>query len=619
MVALNEPIQKAPLYAEVPKDLKENLDWREWVASKTSIDDPNYRAWREKFQQMCRRDPLFWLNTFVWTYNPKDNKYPKPSVVPFISYPFQDHAFLAIIDAIGDHDLLGEKSRDMGMTWMCLMAMLWYWQFHPMQSFLLLSRKEDMVDKVGDPDCLMWKLDRALEWQPSWLVPEFHRTHLQMLNLENGSTFSGESTTGDAGRGGRRTAVFPDEFASVVEGYKILRSTRDVTNCRLFTSTPKGAGNAFYDLTQTNMEILTLHWPLHPVKARRLYFEAGQSLKNPRLHYPKGKPRSPWYDLQCERASGRREIACELDIDYGASDTTFFELEHIERVIRDDVREPLMRGELGHDSITGKPGQYLERESGKLWLWCALDEFGRPPRSLHALGGTDYIVGVDPAVGSKNLEGRGASNSALSVVSRTTGEKVAEFADHGIEAPDFAVLAVAIARWFHDAVLIWESNGPAGASFGYKVVRELFYSPCYFRDNYDRRTGKMTQLYGWGSSTKTNAVAMDKLVKALGVTFMNRSRRALDEYKYIVRQLTGAIIHSRTLNTDEPTEAREAHGDLVAADKMAVLLLDTDLPEPGADSGADAHHDPLTLNGRTRMAEDAAREAEEECYTVGAW
>ena len=148
---------------------------------------------------MCARDPLFWVNSFVWTYDPRL----KQSVVPFVTYAsYQDETILAIVDSIeSGGDVLIEKSRDMGASWLCLLVFTWYWHFHPEKSFLVASRKEDLVDKTDDPDSLFWKIDFILKWEPSWLAPIHERTSLHFLNVENDSTIDGASTTSDTARG----------------------------------------------------------------------------------------------------------------------------------------------------------------------------------------------------------------------------------------------------------------------------------------------------------------------------------------------------------------------------------------------------------------------------------
>lgn len=323
---------------------------------------------------MCGADPLFFINAFVYTYDPRKKSCP---VVPFITYPFQDVAILELADAIGDHDLLAEKSRDMGATWCFLYAMTWYFVFRPMQTFLCVSRKEDLVDKTGDPDCLFWKIDFMLSRLPWFLRPSVKWNRLHMENPGNGSTIDGSSTTGDVGRGGRRTACFLDEFASVEEGHKVLKATRDMTTCRLFNSTPKGTNNAFYDMTLTDITKLRFHWTEHPEKSAGLYTSNKETGRLEIIdkeywepgdrcvvdEYPfirDGKMRSPWYDLQCERAAHPMEIAQELDIDYLGSAFQFFDVDTIDKLIKRDSRPAMHVGELDFDPDLLTPERFLE-------------------------------------------------------------------------------------------------------------------------------------------------------------------------------------------------------------------------------------------------------------------
>ena len=236
-------------YKSVPKDFEANLDFRKEMLELAAKDD---RA-REELWIACSRDLLFYINVFCWTYDPRKSK----GVLPFITYNFQDESITSIRDCILEgRDLVIKKSRDMGASWMLLSVFEWFWHFKDGQSFLLVSRNEDYVDKTGNPKALFWKIDFLHKHQPNWLIPSITRTKLRLTNDENGSTIDGESTTGDVARGDRRTAIGLDEFAAfdVDSSYRALASTRDATRCRIFNSTPAGSSNAFYDISH-NAEI----------------------------------------------------------------------------------------------------------------------------------------------------------------------------------------------------------------------------------------------------------------------------------------------------------------------------------------------------------------------------
>ena len=303
------------------------------------------------------RDILFWVNTFIYTYDPRLD----PNVIPFISYPFQDEIILEIQEAIiiGEDQLI-KKARDMGLTWICLIVMLHFWVFKDMQSFLLLSRKEEMVDKKGDLDALMPKLDFMIQFLPKWMcVPD--RLSMHLSNKLNGSVFDGDTMTADAGRGGRRTAVLQDEFASIANGEAVNASTSSVTNCRLIPSTSKGRGTEFYKMESlSGIRKIICHWWLHPEKVKGLYKTI------------EGKIRSIWYDWMDGRCS-RRIMAQEVDIDDGAAESQFFNAQKIEFFRNNVAKLPYSRGELKYerdiidevDFMCSDTGPFRIRQGGR--------------------------------------------------------------------------------------------------------------------------------------------------------------------------------------------------------------------------------------------------------------
>src|SRR5690606_7311546 len=180
-----------------------------------------------------------YVNVVVWTCDPRivENPYN-----PFILFDFQENALLEVLKAIGKgHDVLFEKSRDEGASWLNLLAIDHKWKFFRFLAFGLVSRSEPLVDKKNDPDCLMWKLDLIRTWQPLWLAPTelyVDRNNLSLMNKLTGSSITGASTTSDVNRGGRKTAILMDEFAKVLDGFGMLKATRDATRCRIFNFTP---------------------------------------------------------------------------------------------------------------------------------------------------------------------------------------------------------------------------------------------------------------------------------------------------------------------------------------------------------------------------------------------
>jgi hypothetical protein len=552
--------KRSPYYGMVPKDFDANLRFREEMIREAAKSKRN----REDLWIMCSRDLLFYLNTFSWTYNPK-KKWAK--VLPMITWKFQDDGLLAIDDAIGSHDCLIEKSRDMGVTWMSLLVMEWRWHFREMESFLMVSRKEDLVDKKGDPKSIFWKIDFALKHQPKWLKPRMDRKKLHLENLDNGSTIDGESTTGDVARGDRRTAVFLDEFASVENGEAVESATRDATDCRVFNSTPKGVGNAFYtrreQMMKENLTVLRFHWSDHPEKSAGLYFDE------------EGKPRSPWYDLQCKRAVHKMEIAQELDIDYLGSDYQFFDAAILDKHEREFCRIPFLKGDLRFEPDTCIPKDLMQSEKGCLKLWIYPDANDNMPTDR------SYVVGVDIATGT------GASNSVISVVDQKTGEKVAEYASSIVSPETLASQALAICKWFEGiegdgAFLIWEANGP-GRIFGERII-DLGYRNIYYRRNEQTLSHDPTDIPGWFSSANTKLQLLGDYRRALSEgSLINRHKLAINECREWIYTQNGTVEHVKAVNSFDPSGAKDNHGDRVIADALCWRAMRSVLELPEAE------------------------------------
>jgi hypothetical protein len=511
----------------------------------------------------------------------------------------------------------------MTATWNLLMCFVWFAQFHPGLVFRLVSRNADAVDSTEDPDSLFPKIDFILKHQPPWILNEsqYNRTSMHLHFYETDSTINGSSTTGDVARGGRPTAIGFDEFAFVPDSYAMLRASQMATNCRIYNSTPNGAGNAFYDLKQAKIQHLRLHWSSHPVKRKGLYRSEGGELKiidtefkgtvvnseGKKFDFPTNYPfrldgelRSPFYDRECDRASHPMEIRQELDINYLGSDYQFFVPSVLDRIQLEDVRPPLVCGELEFDPETCEPIKFKSFPDGRIKLWFNLTpEEGFPE-------GLECILGADVSAGT------GASNSALSGVNKETGEKILEFAFPGpnFHAEDFAAYAVAIAKWMNHAFMIWDASGPHGRIFGNKVM-DLKYHFVYWKTALNRITRKPSETPGFFMNPGDKAEAFGRYRRALkDGTFIQRSYEANKECNFYIQVVGGkGIEHSSSLNNQDPTGARDNHGDRCVADVVANYALyvlkdnTVTIPEPETPY--------FSFAGRKQRHEAKLREREE--------
>lgn len=278
------------------------------------LNKPGNNHLRLAAKEMCRKDIFYWADNFAWTLDPRV----KPSKLPLVLWPHQRKALQAMLDAKRDEaDIVVEKSRDMGVTWIAILFHVWHWQFE-LDTYVggIGSRKEDLVDKADDPDSIFEKIRFLIDNQPNWLLPEGynknkHDKHMNISNPETGSVIRGEAGN-QIGRGGRATAYTVDEAGFIEQPGKVDAALSQNTNCRQYISTPNGNGNPFAQKARAArmgltkfIRLISMHWKEDP---RKNHFE----IVGDQVVYP-------WYEKQKEILRDPVIIAQELDIDYSAS------------------------------------------------------------------------------------------------------------------------------------------------------------------------------------------------------------------------------------------------------------------------------------------------------------
>ena len=595
MKGITRRFLETPHYGMVPKDLAENSAFRADLLRKAGKNV----ALQKQLWKMCEEDILFYVNVMCFTFNPRLTSMGLHPKVPFITYEFQDRAIKDIVECVlNGKDFVCPKSRDMGASWIILTVFEWFWHFMSDQSFGIVSRKEEYVDKRGDDKALFWKLDFLHDNMPKWMLPtgrelgddDPNRKALHLRNADNGSVFNGEATTGDVFRGGRLTGLLLDEFAAVKldDGFRVLSSTRDVTLCRGFNSTPQGSANAFYEVVHnTSSKVIRMHWSEHPDKAAGLY----RSDENGKIElldtyqgfvevlrkgsepedviYPDdypfvadGKLRSPWYDNQYARCANAREVAQELDIDFAGSDYSFFDADFINALRKKYARQPVLVGEVNYSVDGIQPREFRESDHGKLKLWMNLDgdQFAVPE-------GKSYVVACDVSAGT------GASNSVLTIAEIHTGHKIGVLKTPQMDPKDFARQAIAIAKYFNNAFLIWDASGPTGKVFT-NVVIDSGYRYIYFRRNEKALGRRISDNPGYFLNSEAREALLTEYRADLSESrFINPSDEGLQECLQFIRRPGGSVEHTASANSQDPSGARTAHGDEVIADALASLAV----------------------------------------------
>lgn len=224
--------------------------------------------------ELCRRDPVRWFNNWAWTYDPRAAASGKPAFMPFDLFSRQAEMLRWLEDRLAAReDGLIEKSRDIGFTWVAGGYALHKWLFVEGFKTTFGSRKEEYVDRLGDPDSIFEKIRLLLNRLPPWMRPSgfvsaVHDNHMRLLHPVSGNTIRGEA--GDQmGRGGRSTLYFIDEAAFVERAERVDAATSANTDVRIWGSTVNGMGNLFARKRHGGMrpeQVFRFHWSDDPRK-----------------------------------------------------------------------------------------------------------------------------------------------------------------------------------------------------------------------------------------------------------------------------------------------------------------------------------------------------------------
>ena len=562
----------------VPKESEANRRWRLRIRDATADNRTAQRSWLG----LCAAGAegcILWLNAFAWTFRQKrtDHEGNERSItsgdtdVRFITWPVQDAAVRAMVHAI-EHgeDIVVDKSRDMGASWLTISVFVWFWLFRDSVNFRVLSRVEELVDNPDDPDSLFWKIDFLIRNLPAWMRPPQRRTRLKLVNRANGNTIIGRSTTGAQGRAGRCTAAMFDEAALIAELKAIWQGFQQTTSCRMAVSSAFGPGFFSKLVRSPSVKVVRLAWWDHPEKGRGRYTRADPVTKRVEI-------RSPYYDKLEEKVRDKRALAEEMGMDHSGAGLTFFDDADLARHTAMHARDPSYVGHLLYVGTKERDMAILRRRAdcfefaaesgvGPWSIWCDLmeDDSGcwRPPQDR------TYVIGCDISFGT------GASNSTGYVLDLENEEQVGEFASAEYGPEEFARQMAAAGFWFGGvrgcAFIGWEANG-AGGLFGRTLVRHLMYPWVFFNLKEDERTPKRTRSYGWHSNPqrKKDVLGIFRGAIARDETIV-RSLRTLDEAREYLFFDNGEVGPGE-LRQESPV-AMAVHGDRVIGGAVAKYI-----------------------------------------------
>ena len=143
-----------------------------------------------------------------WTRTNDPRIVGRSKYMPFLLFPKQRDFIDWLYEKVQlQEDGLVEKTRDSGFTYMCGAYSICEWLFNAGSKTGFGSRKQDLVDRSGDPDSIFEKIRFMIKTLPEEFLPDGfndrkHFAFMRITNPENGSAITGEA--GDnIGRGSR--------------------------------------------------------------------------------------------------------------------------------------------------------------------------------------------------------------------------------------------------------------------------------------------------------------------------------------------------------------------------------------------------------------------------------
>ena len=271
---------------------------------------------------------IHFVNDWCWSIDPRQKQIGAsalPRKTPFIPWKEQEEFLRAMYEQeISGENLLVEKSRDTGATWMWVYYATWRWLSSDYWAGGMGNRKQDLIDRKGDMKSIFEKIRFTLDALPKWMLPEGFTTdgdysnHMRIINPVNGSTLTGESGR-NIGRGDRCSVYWVDEFGAIEYADDIEAALSATTDSLFYCSTTTPMHTRYAQLRHSgNVRVHIIKWDQDPRKWKTFREEWIKK-------YSEIKAR---FELDCEYTGGdensfipadwvKSAINLNLDVDTG--------------------------------------------------------------------------------------------------------------------------------------------------------------------------------------------------------------------------------------------------------------------------------------------------------------
>ena len=268
--------------SEWPPDYDLVKAWREQQLVRFEDDPELIISAKEHYKNNC----VDFINDWCITYDPRKLARRENPKMPFILFERQDDLVEFILKCInGETDGLVEKCRDAGVTWIGCAISVWLWNFHEGSAVGWGSRKQELVDRLGDPSSIFEKIRMLITNLPEVFLPRGFTIDgclhfMRIVNPENGSTIIGEIGD-DIGRGGRTLVYFKDESAHYARPERIEAALSENTRCQIDISSVNSPTTVFQrkrdvgtdwnpgqEVVKYATNVFVFDWSDHPEKTQ---------------------------------------------------------------------------------------------------------------------------------------------------------------------------------------------------------------------------------------------------------------------------------------------------------------------------------------------------------------